>query len=89
MEVFFLRSFLNDIKKVKDQKLKEKVKDLIIEFENAEKLEGFSNVIKMKGHPIAHRARVSTYRLGFYYENNTLELARFLKRNDIYKVFPQ
>ena len=86
MEVFFLRSFLNDIKKVKDQKLKEK--DLIIEFENAEKLEGFSNVIKMKGHSIAYRARIGTYRLGFYYENNTLELARFLKRNDIYKVFP-
>ncbi|MBC74145.1 MAG: plasmid stabilization protein, partial [Muricauda sp.] len=42
----------------------------------------------LAGHPNALRIRVGTYRLGFYNENNTLILSRFVKRNDIYKLFP-
>lgn len=88
MEVVFLRSFFRDIKKIKDQRLKQKVKNLIISLENAETLEGVSNVIKMKWYAIAYRARIADYRLGLYCENQVVEIARFVKRNDIYKVFP-
>ena len=88
MEVIFLRSFFKDIKKIKDQRLKQKVKDLIVSLENAETLEEVPNVIKMKGYAIAFRARIADYRLGLYYENQVIEIARFVKRNDIYKVFP-
>jgi mRNA interferase RelE/StbE len=42
----------------------------------------------MSGHPEAYRIRIGDYRLGFYYTENQIEIARFLKRNDIYKVFP-
>lgn len=28
------------------------------------------------------------YRLGFYKDDDTIEIARFVKRNDIYKIFP-
>jgi mRNA-degrading endonuclease RelE of RelBE toxin-antitoxin system len=31
---------------------------------------------------------IGDYRIGFYYENNQIELVRVVKRNDIYKVFP-
>ena len=43
----------------------------------------------MKGHSYAYRIRIGDYRLGFYFEDNTIFLARFLKRSDIYKVFPK
>lgn len=89
MEVVFLRSFFRDIKKIKDQRLKQKVKNLIISLENAETLEGVSNVIKMKGYAIAYRVRIADCRLGLYCENQVVEIARFVKRNDIYKVFPK
>ena len=88
MEVVFLRSFLDDIKKISDKKLKAKIKVFIIELEHAETLEEISNVIKIKGFSTAYRLRVGDYRLGFFKDDNIIELARFVKRNDIYKVFP-
>ena len=89
MEVVFLKSFLTDIKRVKDQKLKQRIRELIIAFENATSLEDIPNISKMKGYSIAFRVRVGDYRLGFYCEREVVELARFVKRNDIYKVFPE
>lgn len=44
---------------------------------------------KLSGNPNAYRDRIGNYRLGFYYEKQTIILARFLKRNDIYKVFSE
>lgn len=89
MEVIFLRSFLTDIQKINDKKLKSKIKEFIVALENAETLENLSNVKNMKGFSTAYRWRTSDYRLGFYRLDNQVELARFLKRSDIYKVFPK
>lgn len=88
MEVIFLRSFLADIKKLNDKKLKTKIREFIVEIENAGTLDGFHNVKKLKGYSTAYRWRIGDYRLGFYQDENIIELARFVKRNDIYKVFP-
>jgi mRNA interferase RelE/StbE len=88
MEVIFLKSFLTDIKKINEKKMKFKIKEFIIELEKAEILEEVSNVKKLKGYSSAFRWRTGDYRLGFYKDENIIELARFLKRNDIYKIFP-
>lgn len=88
MEVIFLRSFLTDIKKLNDEKLKTKIKEFIIDLENAETIDEIHNVKKLKGYSTAFRWRTGDYRLGFYKDENIIELARFVKRNDIYKVFP-
>lgn len=88
MQVVFLRSFLVDIKKIRDKKVKTKIKDFIIELEKAKTIEELHNSKKMKGYSSAYRWRVGDFRLGFYKEESTVELARFVKRNDIYKLFP-
>lgn len=88
MEVIFLRSFLNDIKKLNDKKLKAKIKEFIMELENTETIDKIHNVKKLKGYSTAYRWRAGEFRLGFYKDENKIELARFVKRNDIYKVFP-
>ncbi|MEI5986495.1 MULTISPECIES: type II toxin-antitoxin system RelE family toxin [Sphingobacterium] len=88
MEIVFLRTFLNDIKKVSDKKMNARIKLIIIEIENASTLEDIPNVIKIKGFSTAYRLRIGGYRLGFFKDDNKIELARFVKRNDIYKVFP-
>ena len=46
MEIIVLQSFLNDIKKLNDKRLKDKIKEFIIEIENAESLEEFANIKK-------------------------------------------
>ena len=88
MKVVFLRSFINDLKKINDQKLKAKIKEFILELESAEKTEEVKNVIKMKGFSTAYRWITGDYRLGLYKVDDQIELSRFVKRNDIYKVFP-
>lgn len=88
MEIIYLKSFYNDLKKLKDKKLKQSLKQLLLDIENAETLNDIPNLKKMKGYTIAYRVRIGNYRLGLYYDNNRLEMARFVKRNDIYKLFP-
>lgn len=46
----------------------------IYEIPETEKLKGFSN---------AYRTKIGKYRLGFYFESDCIELARFVKRNEI------
>jgi len=88
MEVVYLNSFLKDLKKVKDKKLLQRLKAVLLELKSAEDLSTILNVNKLSGHPFAYRIRIGDYRLGLLYSEEKLTIARFVKRNDIYKLFP-
>ncbi len=88
MKIKYHKSLEKDLRKINDKKIKQKLKLIILEIKEAEVLDELKSVKKLSGHPNSFRIRVGTYRLGFYYENNTLILSRFVKRNDIYKLFP-
>ena len=88
MEVAYLESLVKDLKKIKDKKLLYSLSKVFVNLEKIDDLFKISSVKKMSGHPEAYRIRIGDYRLGFYYTENQIEIARFLKRNDIYKVFP-
>lgn len=88
MKVVFSRAFKKDVLKPKDVSLKRKLKKTIIQLETEPTLKTMVNCTKMKGHPSAHRIRIGNYGLGLYLKKDTVELARFVKRNDIYKLFP-
>jgi mRNA interferase RelE/StbE len=88
MKVNFNRKFAQDLRKINNQKLKENIKCLIVELEESTILDQIANVTKLKGHAFAYRIRIGDYRMGLFYENDIVEIVRFLKRNDIYKVFP-
>ncbi len=89
MNITFLKSFLKDIKKIKNKEVKLKLEEFIIEIEKATSLEEVKNISKLKGYTIAYRAKINDYRVGIYKYNEFIELARFVKREDIYKVFPK
>ncbi|WP_395059611.1 type II toxin-antitoxin system RelE/ParE family toxin [Flavobacterium sp.] len=88
MKVEYLKPFLRDLSKVTDERLKDTVFETILILKNTEGLNSVPNIKKLKGHPEAYRLRVGKYRLGFYFDGETVELARFAKRDDIYKLFP-
>ena len=88
MKVEFLEKFNKDLDSVKDQKVKIALQKVILKLETAESLSEIHNLKKLKGHPIAWRIRIGDYRLGLFAENQVLELARFVHRKGIYKVFP-
>jgi mRNA interferase RelE/StbE len=88
MKVIFLNSFKKDLIKISNVKLKAQIKAVIVAVESAESLAALPNVKKIQGYPAAYRIRIGDYRLGLYLENGQIEMARLVKRNDIYKVFP-
>jgi mRNA interferase RelE/StbE len=88
MNIVYTRAVTKDVKKIKDAKLKNSIKEVIQDLKNATSIIELISVKKMTGHPKAYRVKIGVYRLGFYLENDTITLARFLKRSDIYKVFP-
>lgn len=88
MEVIYLESLVKDLKKVKDKKLLNNLAKVFLNLEETDDLFKISSVKKMSGHPEAYRIRIGDYRLGFYYSDKKIEIARFLKRSDIFKVFP-
>ncbi len=56
--------------------------------EISDNLSKCQNIKKLKGHDIYYRLKIGDYRLGFSFENNEINIIRFLHRKDIYKLFP-
>jgi mRNA interferase RelE/StbE len=88
MTVEFLKSFSKDLDKITSSIVKSQIKQVIISIENTANLREIPNIKKLKGHRSAYRIRIGDYRLGLFFENNTVILARFLHRKDVYKIFP-
>lgn len=87
MTIVYTRVVTKDVRKIKDKKSVTKIMTLLEEMKGASSPDELLAVKKVVGHPTAYRIRIGAYRLGFYYEQEAIVLARLLKRSDIYKVF--
>ncbi|WKL45937.1 plasmid stabilization protein [Flavobacterium pectinovorum] len=88
MKVEYLKQFSKDLLKINDETLKNNLFEIIVLLKETENLNLLSNVKKLKGNTEAYRIRIGKYRLGFFFDGEVVELARFAKREDIYKLFP-
>jgi mRNA interferase RelE/StbE len=88
MQVIYLSSFLKDLKKTEDKVVLKKVKTALLQLKDAQSQAEIKQLIKLKGHPSAYRIRIGSYRMGLFIEDDIATVARFVKRNDIYKLFP-
>jgi mRNA interferase RelE/StbE len=88
MQVEFLSSFNKDLNKLSSAPVRKSLKSLILKLEEAKSLSEIPQLKKLKGHPDAWRIRLGNYRVGFFYNNSIIQLARVVDRKDIYKVFP-
>ena len=88
MKVEYLKKFSKDLDDLSLKSVKRSVIRLIEFMEAVEALENIPNTKKLKGHKAAYRTIVGDYRIGFFFENSTILLARFVHRKDIYKIFP-
>ena len=88
MKVEFLKKFSKDIDQLQVKSVKQALIRVIESLESAKNLEDIPNIKKLRGHKSAYRIRIGDYRLGFFYENSIVLLARFVNRKDIYNLFP-
>ena len=88
MKVEFLKAFAKDLDSVSSKSVKNSLLKTIEVMELANSLDQIPNVKKLKGHKSAFRVRIGDYRLGFFFEDSAILLARFVHRKDIYKLFP-
>jgi mRNA interferase RelE/StbE len=94
MKVHFESSFEKDLRKIRDQKIRVKLKALILAVKQAVELSDLPNLLKLKGYETYYRIRVGDYRIGLevlYQEDpDDIEIVfvRVLHRKDIYRHFP-
>ena len=88
MKVLIDKSFEKDTDKISDKKLQNAIADCIEEIKLLDKLSDISNCKKLKGSKNAYRIRIGDYRIGFIFENHSVEFIRFLHRSKIYDNFP-
>jgi mRNA interferase RelE/StbE len=84
----FKTSFVRDLKKVKDKKLKVRVREVIEVVEQAHSLQEIENVKKLKGSDRYYRVRIGDYRIGLAVEKDVVTFVRLLHRKDVYRYFP-
>lgn len=70
------------------QDIKIKLSYIFDEIVRAEKLSDIKNCRKLAGHKTAYCIKLNRFRVGFFFENNVIELVRVLDRKNIYKYFP-
>lgn len=88
MIIQYNRKFKKDLDRLNEKKIKATLKAVIQELKEKPNLAEVKGVKKIAGHPTAYRLRIGNYRLGLYYHEGIVSLQRFVKRNDIYKIFP-
>ncbi len=88
MKTEFKKSFLKDVKALRDAGLKERIRDAINLVERAETLQGLSGIKKLAGSDRYYRIRIGDYRMGLIIEGNTVTFVRCLHRREIYRYIP-
>ena len=88
MNTVFKKTFLKEIEKITDSKIKESIVNVIGNVENSNSIIDIRQLKKLSGFSKYYRIRLGNFRIGIYIENNTVYFARFGHRKDIYKQFP-
>lgn len=89
MKTEYKPSFLKDLKALKSTPRFETIKALAFtEIPNLLKLEEIGNLKRLKGDENAYRIRLGDYRIGIFFDGETVTFARVLHRKDIYRYFP-
>lgn len=87
MKIEIRKSFEKDADKTPES-VKVRLSKIIGEISRAGKLMDINSCKKLTGFKNAYRIRSGSYRIGFFFENNTIELVRILHRKDMYRFFP-
>ena len=88
MKTAFRKSFVRDLKRIKNRELWGRIQLTIEHVESADSLDHIADVKKLGGADQAFRIRVGDHRLGIIVTGDCVEFVRCLHRRDLYRFFP-
>jgi mRNA interferase RelE/StbE len=88
MRVEYLKSFVRDLKRIKDDTLIARIDQAINEVLAAPDLSAVSKLKKMEGTAEFYRIRVGSHRIGIAVFGDLVKFVRCPPRGDIYREFP-
>ncbi len=89
MELDYRASFIRDLERVRNADIRDRVRRMIEEMEEAPTLAGIPGAVRMRAAKGRYyRIRIGDYRLGIALEGGVVILVRFLHRRSIYRYFP-
>lgn len=88
MNTAFLGSFLRDVKKLREARVRRDVAEAIRDVEDAPSLAQIPSLKRLSGHAAFYRIRIGDYRIGLKLEGDTITFVRCLHRREVYRFFP-
>ena len=88
MRIQFKETFGKDLRGIKNKEVLNKVREIIVQVEQARTLKDIANLKKLKGGNDYYRIRIGDYRLGIVVQENIVSFVRCLNRREIYRYFP-
>lgn len=88
MNSVFLASFLKDIKKLRDPKLRNAIEQAIKDVEQSHSIDAVRAIKRLSGHSDYYRIRLGQWRLGLKVQGSSVQFIRCLHRRDVYRFFP-
>jgi len=88
MKLLIDHSFVKDIQKIDDKKLRAKVVSQIDVLKKCVTPGEIVGLKKLKGFKLEYRLRLGDYRIGLKIKGEDIILIRFLHRKELYKYFP-
>jgi mRNA interferase RelE/StbE len=89
MKVEYLPSFLKDLKALKSTPSYSAIRNLVFqEIPNCSSFEEIRGLKKLKASESGYRLRIDDYRIGFFFEDDTIMFVRVLHHKEIYRSFP-
>jgi len=89
MNIKYRKSFLKDLKKLKDLAVYKKITEIaFIILPNQDNLRNIDNVKPMTGYKNRYRISIGKYRIGIEIQKECIEIIRVLHRKEFYRFFP-
>ena len=82
------KSFVKDINRIKDKRLRNHIADCIDQIQKADSLTKIVSLKKITGETHYYRIRLGDYRLGIKVLGKSVIFIRALHRKEIYRYFP-
>jgi len=82
------KSFVKDVGRIKDQRLRIRIADCIAQVQNSDSLTQITSLKKISGESEYYRIRLGDFRLGLKVTGAFVIFIRALHRKEIYRYFP-